>query len=131
MKGTLDKELMEEEEVREQDPVQVMTVKDFREKGYLQELNRKFLHPLGLAIEIILCDDGQERFGRIWDYREDKEGIYFDEDVIDPEKSYLINQETRIRRQHRTAALGYFIQPVPKKNKKSSRKSKKSTNNKK
>ena len=29
-------------------------VKEFREKGYLQELNRRFLHPLGLALEIII-----------------------------------------------------------------------------
>lgn len=28
-------------------------IKEFREKGYLQELNRNFLHPLGLALEII------------------------------------------------------------------------------
>ena len=54
-------------------------IKEFREKGYLQELNRRFLHPLGLALEITIDDDdGKEKLGGIWDYREDEEGIYYD-----------------------------------------------------
>ena len=55
-----------------------MNLKDFRQLGYLQELNRRFLHPLGLALEIYKEDNGDFRFGKIWDNREDKEGIYFD-----------------------------------------------------
>jgi len=32
-------------------------IKEFREMGLLAEINRSFLHPLGLALEIIVDDD--------------------------------------------------------------------------
>ena len=35
------------------------------------------MHPLGLALEIIIKDDGKEQLGGIWDYRDDEEGIYY------------------------------------------------------
>jgi len=60
-----------------------MTVKEFREQGYLQELNRRFLHPLGLALEVVLHDDGTETFGEVWDSRDDPEGFMFDPKMID------------------------------------------------
>jgi len=56
----------------------IMDVEVFRKMGYLQELNRLFLHPLGLALSIIVEEDGKEHFGEIWDYREAEEGIYYD-----------------------------------------------------
>lgn len=40
-----------------------MNIKEFREKGYLQEVNRQFLHPLGLALEIEINDEGEEQLG--------------------------------------------------------------------
>lgn len=40
-----------------------MGVKEFREEGYLQEANRQFFHPLGLALEIIVLPDGTELWG--------------------------------------------------------------------
>ena len=52
--------------------------KEFREKGYLQELNRRFLHPLGLALSIRTHDDGSETIGDILDFRDSKEGGYYD-----------------------------------------------------
>jgi len=54
-----------------------MNIAEFREKGYLQELNRRFLHPLGLALEITM-DGDNERISGVWDHRNDKEGIFFD-----------------------------------------------------
>jgi hypothetical protein len=42
--------------------------------GLLFEINRRVLHPLGLALEISLDDEtGESRIGGIWDYREDPE----------------------------------------------------------
>lgn len=58
--------------------IKYIDIKEFREQGYLQELNRQFLHPLGLALEVVIDDDGTERLGGIWDYREEDEGIYYD-----------------------------------------------------
>ncbi len=34
-----------------------INIKEFREFGYLQEVNRRFLHPLGLALEVVIDDD--------------------------------------------------------------------------
>jgi len=58
-----------------------MNIKEFRELGFLQEANRLFFHPLGLALEVIIEDDsGETRLGGIWDYRDDPEGIFFEID---------------------------------------------------
>lgn len=61
-------------------------IKEFREKGFLQEANRKFFHPLGLALEIIIEADGTESLGGIWDYRDDPEGMFFGPDMINQNK---------------------------------------------
>lgn len=59
-----------------------ITIKEFREKGFLQELNRQFLHPLGMALEVLIEEDGTESLGGIWDYREDAEGMFYNNDLI-------------------------------------------------
>lgn len=53
-----------------------MKIKEFIEKGYLQELNRRFLHPLGLALEIVE-NNSEFKLNGIIDCRKDKEGISF------------------------------------------------------
>ena len=95
--------------------VKTMSVKEFREFGYLQELNRLFLHPLGLALEVeVDPETGEERFGRIWDYRDDPEGILYGDDIIStPEFAEKIKRvrEERLRRQlERLKRLGFVIQ---------------------
>jgi hypothetical protein len=35
-------------------PIKYISPEEFREEGYLQEVNRRFLHPLGLAIEMVM-----------------------------------------------------------------------------
>ena len=58
-------------------------IKEFRVKGFLQEANRKFFHPLGLALEVIINDEtGEENLGGIWGYRDDDEGMFFGPDNI-------------------------------------------------
>jgi hypothetical protein len=55
-----------------------MDLNEFREKGFLQEVNRLFFHPLGLALEVIVEEDGTvAKIGGIWDYRDDPEGMFF------------------------------------------------------
>jgi hypothetical protein len=62
--------------------IKYMTTEDFRRLGFLQEANRKFFHPLGLALEIITNKNGDEELGGIWDYRSDPEGNFFGADMI-------------------------------------------------
>lgn len=76
--------------------IKKIDIKEFREKGYLQELNRQFLHPLGMALEIIQDEDtGEEKLGGIWDYREDEKGIYFD---FQNSSYYFDQPEDRIKK---------------------------------
>jgi hypothetical protein len=88
-----------------------MSIKEFRELGYLQELNRRFLHPLGLAIEVNIDQHGNETLGRVWDSREDLEGIVFGDDMIDPVKADHIYEVEAERAKVRLRELGYAVQP--------------------
>jgi len=94
-------------------------IKEFRSKGYLQELNRRFLHPLGLALEVVIEADGSEMLGGIWDYRKDAEGIYFDLKNSDIErinsfknKETFINSELAKRKLVREKMFGNIIEPI-------------------
>lgn len=65
-----------------------------RETGILQEVNRQFLHPLGLALQVGWCDHKETPivgphepdkcpyeggfYVGVLDYTEDPEGMYFD-----------------------------------------------------
>lgn len=90
-----------------------MDAKTFRKLGYLQELNRNFLHPLGLALEIVInSETGEESFDKIWDYRDDPEGLMFGEDMIDSEKAARIKVEFHLKAIKRIEALGWVIQPI-------------------
>ena len=96
-----------------------MSIKEFREKGYLQELNRQFLHPFGLALEIVIEPDGEEKLSSVWDCREDKEGIIYDINNSDEErkakfkiKKENIENELKLRNIERKKTLGYIIEPI-------------------
>lgn len=91
-----------------------ITVKEMRELGLLQELNRTFFHPLGLALEVIIDDKtGEERIERLWDNRDDPEGWVFDDGLIDAEKAKAIQAQFEERAQVRLSTLGFVIQPLP------------------
>lgn len=96
------------------DDRKTMAIKEFRERGLLQELNRQFLHPLGLALEVWLLPNGEEMFGQVWDSRDDPEGIVFGPDTMEVAKAKLILEEQIRRSAHRENALGYNIQPLVK-----------------
>lgn len=102
--------------------ISYMPISEFRKFGYLQELNRRFLHPLGLALEVIVSDEGEEKLGGIWDYRDAAEGIYYnyaDMSVSSVEciqearvKKDNIDNELDSRAQSRMDVLGFIIEPI-------------------
>lgn len=96
--------------------IKKMPVKEFRELGYLQELNRRFLHPLGLALEVEIFPSGDERFGGIWDYRDDPEGCAFDPEVTDNKQAIQnamrIYHEMAVKGEARVGLFGHVIQPL-------------------
>lgn len=94
--------------------IRYMSVKEFRREGYLQELNRRFLHPLGLAIEVVVEDGGHESFGGIWDFRNDREGVRYGGEILAhlPRAARRIDELWREREPDRVAALGFMVQPA-------------------
>jgi hypothetical protein len=86
-----------------------MDIADFREQGFLQEANRQFFHPLGLALEVVTDAETSEpvRLGGIWDYRDDPEGILFGGEIaVDPGKVASVAAEAERHRIPREAILG-------------------------
>jgi hypothetical protein len=61
--------------------------------GFLQELNRRFLHPCGLALSVEVHEDGTETFDSIFDFRDDPEGILFEEKLFDDERKLRRSSE--------------------------------------
>ena len=78
----------------------------FRNEGYLQEANRLFFHPLGLALEV----NTETGVIKVWDYRDDPEGIRFEE--LDRRKSDRVRFLAEERAEARREALGYWVQPT-------------------
>ncbi len=86
-------------------------IAEFRRLGFLQEANRVFFHPLGLALEVIVEDDGSERLGGVWDSRGDPEGIAFS-DPPDAEKADAVAEEHKRHENARRLLLGDVIQEI-------------------
>ena len=96
------------------DGIRRMLPREFRAQGYLQELNRTYLHPLGLAIEIIIdTSTNEEYFGGVWDYRDTDHGIIFGIKT-DKEKATRIAAEKGKKSAARQNKFGWSVQPVGK-----------------
>lgn len=92
-----------------------MNLQEFVDKGFLQEANRRFFHPLGLALEIKTNDDGKvTNLSGIWDYREDSEGICFNDLSTETaiKKSIQVDNELEKHREAREKMFGDIIQPI-------------------
>lgn len=91
-------------------------IKEFRERGYLQEANRQFFHPLGLALEITVDDEtGEETLSGVWDYRSDPEGIVFggpDDYGLDEAKAQIVAIERSRHEAARKKMFGQVVQPL-------------------
>jgi hypothetical protein len=98
---------------------------EFKELGYLQEVNRRFFHPLGLALEVETDDStGASKISGIIDARDDEEGFVFDAIVSGEHDVDLKRADSIIRRKQfvddelskrcdrRWLELGWDIQPV-------------------
>jgi hypothetical protein len=90
-----------------------MDLGEFRAAGYLAEVNRRILHPLGLALTVEADEQGALRLAGVQDHREDPEGVYFADPRNLAGKAAKVAAEERRRRPAREAALGYWVQPLP------------------
>ena len=57
-----------------------LSIMEFQDMGLLQEVNRLWFHPRGLALSIAVPDDPEKpaTLDGIWDSRDDPEGFMFD-----------------------------------------------------
>jgi len=93
------------------DNVKRMDIKEFREMGLLAELNRAFLHPLGLALEVIIDDETEEeKLGGIWDYRDDPEGMLYSQKHFPAEKIKQAQEFVKQKHEQRMKNLGFIYQ---------------------
>lgn len=98
--------------------VKTITAREFYEAGYLQEVNRQFLHPLGLALCISIDDADPEdagEFSSVWDYREDPEGMTFggpDDYGLDQVKALRVARDLEAHEGARRAMFGQVVQPL-------------------
>jgi hypothetical protein len=90
-----------------------INLKEFRDFGYLQEVNRRFFHPLGLAL-IMDCDGEDENQAHlaIQDFRHLNEGQRFPEALISIQKAERIQDELEMREGYRIQAMGWAQQPA-------------------
>ena len=91
------------------------------DSGLLYAINLQLLHPLGMAMEIKFNDDGTKEFGGIWDYRNDPEGLLFEDKtmIAGMEKFCKFMDEFGNKKlQERFDALGFVVQETPKPKKK-------------
>lgn len=96
----------------QQAPVPKMDIREFREFGYLQELNRQFLHPLGLALATMIHDDGSEALGFIIDARNDPEGFAFMPGTVEPDMAQRVEAARLSFIENRRKLLGWEVQPA-------------------
>jgi len=83
--------------------------------GLLFEINRQIMHPLGLALSIVVSDEplgGQVPTFSIQDFRDDPEGVLFDPDVFGEAEEKLARfMETNAERLRiRQENLGFLFQ---------------------
>lgn len=98
--------------------MKIITNKEFQAKGYLQEVNRLFFHPLGLAIAI-QDENLEESKLLVLDYRDDPEGVYYDLANANDERinkfatnAESISLELKNKSASRLAALNFIIEPI-------------------
>lgn len=96
----------------------VMSIEEFYRKGFLQEVNRIFFHPLGMALSVTWDEKNEipTGFGPIYHYNNDDEGMLYSDEVLHtPEalkKHKYVKNFTEVKHFIREKVLGYVIQKV-------------------
>jgi hypothetical protein len=88
------------------DNLKYIDPQEFIDVGFLQEANRKFFHPLGLALQV----DPESGEMKVWDYREEPEGIVFANGVIAMSKIHAVAAERSRHLSTRRKLFGSAIQ---------------------
>ena len=88
-----------------------MDLNEFREEGYLQEVNRQFFHPLGLALAISVDDDGQVTgLAGIIDGRDDPRGMWYGPGEMSVAKAKYVEKLQQQAEKRREDEFGWNVQ---------------------
>lgn len=93
-----------------------MTAAEFQQLGLLQEINRRILHPIGLALAVEVEDGTGHVLGiadELIDHRDDLEGMIYP--VLGPTRearARWLDADQATRHAVRRRALGYVVQPI-------------------
>lgn len=91
-----------------------LPIEEFVSSGLLQEVNRQFFHPLGLALAVESENGVPARLAYIYDARDDDEGFMFDDlTSADSVRGRAIIAEQKRRLAVRRERLGYGVQGLP------------------
>lgn len=91
-----------------------MDLEEFVEEGFLQEVNRLFFHPRGMALVMGSDEEtGEHQLWGIWDARDDPEGIVFEEGAISLGKALKVEEDRKARYDSRVQGVGFWAQPLP------------------
>lgn len=71
-------------------------LKEFMDKGYLQEINRLVLHPCGMSMTFQYTKKGVLKMRGILDRREDDAGIWFDLDISNDQQAGMILKQYNV-----------------------------------
>lgn len=82
--------------------------KEFVELGLEQEINRRFLNPMGLNMEILKTSNAN-LCGRVLDFRDIDEGVLLEE--ISLERITSVESLLESKKNHRVNKHGWIIQP--------------------
>ena len=88
--------------------IKLVDIEKFEKLGFLQEVNRKFFHPLGFSLEAITDKDGKEELYGIWDYQNDPEGIFFGRGIIKQSKIDYVEELRKNKIDYRMGAQKYY-----------------------
>lgn len=84
-----------------------MSLREFRKLGFVQEINRRLLHPCGLELQV--SDDEVE----VLDGRDEPEGLTYEPAELSRAKAQEVVDLFNAKLKHRREAFGHIIQPVP------------------
>ena len=90
-----------------------MDLNEFVNEGFLQEVNRQFFHPLGLALAVSYSDGKAVGLAGLWDYRDDPEGMIFGEELAKSktfnEKASRVKEMFESKRAVREEKFGWIL----------------------
>jgi len=101
--------------ITDDDPNPTISAREFVDFGYLQELNRNFLAPLGLVMEIAPPNDEERSLGelKIFDFRKSPERAILPVSQLDSQKAENVSSALDLAGSRRLQQLGFLYQPMP------------------